>query len=175
MSIDFDDVKKKASRRTDTVPLCLAGELVEEYNRLADQLAGIKPATSLGDGPDKQGLLEQMEAVRQLMVEATVEFRLRALAPRPWALFNATQPTMKDGETEEQYRERNFPWQCDLVSRTCYDPVMTAAQVEELVELLPNWASWLKLANRCYLVNIGGFDVPNFVAASAPTDNSDQT
>lgn len=175
MSLDFDSVKKKASRRTDTVRLCLAGELVEEYERLERELANLKPATSLGDAPDKQGLIGQLEAIRVDMADATVEFKLRALPPRPWALFYAAAPTRKEGESDEAWEPRNFAWQADMVSRTCYDPVMTVEQVEELVELLPNARSWLQLTNAAFLLNVGGIDLPNFVAASDLIPPSDQT
>ena len=169
----FDDVKKKASLATRMLPLCLAGELVEEHAQLERQLAELKPATSL-EGSGRQGILEALDAVRERMVEAQVEFHLKALPARPWALFYSGQPTRKDNESDEEWEPRQFVWQADMVSRTCVDPAMTAEQVGELVDLL-HARSWSELFAAAFMVNMGGIDIPNSVAVSDLTPGTEQT
>jgi hypothetical protein len=177
---DFDAVKKLATLPTRTVPLCLAGELVDEYERLERQLGEAKPATSVGDVSPRRAILEQMEDIRDQMRESTVDFRLQALGARPWALFYASQPTRETNEagenveSDEDWEPRNFAWQAKMVSRSCVDPVMTVEQVEELVDLMP-LLSWRKLVNSAFLMNMGEVDVPNFDAASEETQDSSPT
>jgi hypothetical protein len=170
---NFDDIKKKASLPVRVVPLCLAGELVEEHAQLERQLAELKPATSL-EGSGKQTILEALDAVRERMVDATVDFHLKALPARPWALFYSGMPARKEAESDEEWEPRIFAWQADMVSRVCVDPAMTADQVGELVDII-HARSWSVLANAAFMVNMGGIDIPNSVAVSDLTPGTEQT
>ena len=170
---NFDDIKKKASLPTRVVSLCLAGDLVEEATRLERQLAELKPATNL-EGSGRQGIVDQLEAVRELMVDATVDFKFRAIGARTWGLFYSGAPARKDNESNEDWEPRNFTWQADMVSRSCIDPVMTAEQVGDLVDEI-HARSWAELANAAFMVNMGGIDIPNSVAASDLTPDTSQT
>jgi hypothetical protein len=171
---DFDTLKKLATLPTRTVSLCLAGELVDEYAQLERKLGEVQPRTNLGDVDPRRAILEQMEVIRQQMRGATVDFHLRALRARPWALFHAAQPARKENESDEDFEPRNFIWQADMVSRTCVDPMMTVEQVEELVDLLHIF-SWRTLVNAAFVVNAGELDIPNFDAASDLILDSEQT
>lgn len=170
----FDDIRKLASRRTITVPLCLAGELGDEYEQLEAQLADVKPATNLADASPRRAIAEQLQAIREQMVEATVDFHLRAFSPRAWGIFWNSKPERADGESAEAWDGRIFPFWCELVSRSCVDPEMEPGQVAELAEEL-NSGSWTRLVNQCILLNHREVDVPNSVAASDLTGNSEQT
>lgn len=169
----FEDIKAKASLATRVVPLCLAGELVEEHGQLERQLADLPAATSLA-GTGKQGIIAALEAIRERMLEASVDFHLKALPARPWALFYSGQPARKEGESDEDWEPRHFAWQADLVSRSSVDPVMTAEQVGELVDLI-HARSWSELFAGAFMVNMGGIDVPNSVAASDLIPDTEQT
>jgi hypothetical protein len=170
---DFDEVKKRASLPTRTVSLCLAGELVEEIARLEQQLADAQPATSLGDVSPKRAIAEQIAAVQDEMRESTVDFHLRAMGARAWARFWASMPTRAEKESDEAWEERAYPFYADLVSRSCTDPVMSVAQIDELVELI-HGAAWNRLANQCITLNMGGIDIPNSAAVSELIGISEQ-
>lgn len=174
MSRSFDDIKKLASRPTTTVPLCLAGELVEEHAQLERQLAEAPEPTSLGDRSPKRVIAEQILAVQEQMREATVDFHLRAWPSRDWAVFFADRPERKENESATDWEPRWFAWQAEMVSRTCVDPQMDAEQVGELVDLL-HFRAWTELATKAYVLNMGEVDVPNSEAASELTRDSEQT
>ena len=170
----FDDVRKLASRRTVTVPLCLVGELGDEYEQLEAQLADVKPATNLADASPRRAIVDQMEAIREQMVEATVDFHLRAFSPRAWGIFWDSKPERAEGESAKDWDERIFPFWCDLVAKSCVDPEMEPEQVAEFAEDLNN-GSWTRLVNQCILLNHREVDVPNFAAASDLSPDSEQT
>lgn len=171
---DFDAVKKLASLPTRTVPLCLAGELVDEIENLERQLADAKPPTSIGEASPKRVIGEQIEALREQMRESMVDFHLRAMGARKWTRFWAGLPARAENETTAAWDDRVFPFYADLVSRSCVDPEMTVEQVEELVELI-NGSGWNQLALACIALNGGSVDIPNSAAASELTGNSEQT
>ena len=173
MTRNFDDVKKLASLPTRTVPLCLAGELVEEHAQLERQLAETKPAVSLGDGT-RRAIAEQILAVEQRMREATVDFRLRAMPSRAWSKFWASMPTHAEKESDDEWGERIFPFYAEMVARSCEDPEMTAEQAAELADILHGRA-WNQLVSNCIGLNMGEVDIPNSVAASELIGSSEQT
>lgn len=171
---DFADIKKRASLPTDTVALCVAGELVDRLARLEAQLAAVKPATSLGDGGERRAIAEQIVALQEEMRDSTVEFHLRALDSRAWAAFWAGWPVRKDGETAAAWNSRVWPAFLELVSRTCVDPVLTTEEADELAGLL-HGSAWNRLVNAALALNMGDIDVPNSDAASALIATSEQT
>lgn len=174
MSRTFDDIKKLASRPTDTLPLCLAGELVEQHAQLERQLAAAKPAASVAEASPKRAIAERIVALEEEMREATVDFHLRAWPSREWSTFFAGQPQRGENESAEEWEPRWFAWQAEMVSRTCVDPEMDVEQVGELVDLL-HFRAWTELATKAYVLNMGEVDVPNSEAASALIGTSEQT
>jgi hypothetical protein len=172
---DFADVRKKASLPTRTVSLCLAGELLDQLEQLEQEFADApaKPA-NLGEVSPRRVIAEKIAALQDEMRESTVDFHLRALPARVWALFWGQLPTRKDDETDEAWDGRIFPFYADLVSRTCVDPVMTVDEVGELCDVLHGMA-WVRLLNECQKLNAGEVDIPNSAAASELTEISEQT
>jgi len=171
---DFDEIKKRASLPTKILPLCLAGEVMEEIDDLERQLAEAKPSENLEERSPKLVIAEQIAEAQERMREATVDFHLRAMGARTWSAFYAGQPERRDGESGTEWDERIYPWYAELVSRSCTDPVMSVEQVAELVDLI-NGRSWAELTNTCFLLNAGKVDIPNSDAASALIRSSEQT
>lgn len=84
-----------------TVPLCLRGDLVAEFEELERKLedTGRRPADSLaGDGSGD--IIDRMEALQDQMRASTVTFRLRALPKPKWRALLAAHPPRRgdDGE-----------------------------------------------------------------------------
>lgn len=171
---DFAEVRKLASLATDTIALCLAGELVGELHDLERQLADAKPAASVGEASPRRVIAERIAEIRQQMAEATVVFRLRAMGARAYSVFWASLPSRNEGESAEEWNARIFPFHADLVSRSCVDPAMTVDEVTELSDLLHGNA-WIRLVGRCIAVNADEVNLPNFEAASELTGASEQT
>lgn len=170
---DFDQVKKLASLPTRVVPLCLAGEIVEEIAELEAKLEATPAPTNLGDGSRRE-LAEQIVAAQERMRESTVDFHLKALPAKAWGEFCATQPMREEKEAYWAWRTRTFPWWVEMVSRTATDPAMSPAQATELADLLGG-GQFEALADACLELNGGKLDVPNSAAASALIGNSEQT
>jgi hypothetical protein len=172
--LDFDEVRKLATRPTSVVSLCLAGELVEQIDQLERQLAKAAPPTNIGETSPRRAIAEQIVSLQDQMREATVEFHLRALPRRQWGVLFADQPQRKEGESAEDWEPRWFAWQAKVISRTCVEPAMDADQVEELVDVL-HYKAWATLWTKAYLLNMGEVDIPNSEAASELTRDSEQT
>lgn len=170
----FDDIRKLASLATDTVPLCLAGELLEQLGQLERQLADAQPATNLEGVSPKRAIAERIVELQEEMREATVDFHLRAMPSREWTAFYLDQPERTEGEPAKDWEARYFPWRAELVARTCVDPEMTVEQVGELADLL-HFHAWAILAGRAYMLNMGEVDVPNSEAASVLSQDSETT
>ena len=170
---DFADIKKRATLPTRTVPLCLAGELVEELQGLEQQFLDLGPAENLGDSR-KRELAEEITTKRGEMREASVDFRLRALPAREWSKLWAHLPTKEEKEADDAFEERRFPFFAEIVSRVCVDPQMSVEQVGELCDIVHSNA-WNVLATACIALNSNEVDIPNSVAASELTGTFEQT
>lgn len=170
---DFDAVAKLASLPTDTVPLCLAGELVGEVAQLERAYAEAGPATNLGESP-RRALAEQIAELQERMRESVVDFHLRAMGARAWSRFWASLPVRVEGESDEDIAERTFPFYVKLLAKCCTDPVMSEAQVEELSDLL-HGSAWTRLCSAAIAVNGGAVNIPNSEAVSASIGSSEPT
>lgn len=165
----FDEILESARRPEDVVPLCLRGDLVAEFRRLEQDLAGASTvAVSLGERAPAKVIAERMQALRAEMAEAAVPVRIRALEPRAWSDFHATRPTKTAGEDQALFDDRWHAWICDMVARTVVDPPCTAEQVEQLVPRLSH-RQWKDLTDACWLINAGEVSIPFSAAASALT------
>lgn len=108
----------RSSRRAETiVPICLRGDLAAELalleRQLADATAAAVAAKPVQDDrlntprdPRQQELAERIIALQQEMAASTVQFRLRALAPRRWHDLVAEHPPRKaaDGSVDDRDR-----------------------------------------------------------------------
>ena len=154
-----------ASLPEETLPLCLAGNLVGELADLQRQRAEAGPATSIGERSPAAVIDEQICELAERMKAATVVFRLRAMDGKKWDTLYATLPTRGKDETDEVWQPRLFVWVAQMVSLTCVDPVMTPEQVGDLVDRLHGLA-WARLSNKCWGLNQGEVEVPNLVSVS---------
>ncbi|MFE7869767.1 hypothetical protein ACFUYE_05380 [Micromonospora humida] len=104
------DKIRAAGRPEKTVPVCLSGALAAEFEAAERQLqeALRRPATdSLDGGGETRELAEQIEDLRQQMVEGTVEFRLRAMGRKRWRAFIGEHPPRQDDDGEIDARDVN--------------------------------------------------------------------
>lgn len=168
----FDEVIAGARRPETAVPLCLRGDLDAEWRELERQLPNAsRVAANLGERSEASVLAEKMAALREQMLEAERVFRFRAMHPRVWSDFHATQPEKGKDEDLAEFKARWFAWVCKLVSDCAIDPVMTPEQVAELVDVLSG-AQWDQLSNAAYGLNASRQAIPFSAAVSAltPTD-----
>lgn len=169
----FDEIVAAATLPTRDVPLCLAGNLVAEYEQLERDLDAAPPGDSLAGG-DRPAIVEKILHVQARMREATRSFRIRAMPARAWTRYWAAFPRRREGESSEAWNDREWPAYVDLVARSCVDPVLSLDQAGQIAEVLHGRA-WNVLVNACIGVNLGDVDVPKFDAASAPSPDSELT
>jgi hypothetical protein len=132
---DIAEILDRAKPREARVPVCLAGDLAGEVDRLQAELAqfgdGWTPQ-SMGDVDPRLDLVRQIEAAREGMREASVEFRLVALGHTAYSNLIADHPAPEG--RQEPYDPATFlP---ALLAACCTDPVMTAVQARDLLDLL---------------------------------------
>ena len=83
-----------------TLPLCLRGDLVGQYEAAAADLvqAQDEGKKSLAGG-DVSEIVARMEALHEQMQDSTIDFVLRALPPRKWRDLEDEHPPRQDPET----------------------------------------------------------------------------
>jgi hypothetical protein len=120
---------KKASRPERTVPVCLNGQLVAEFEAAERRLqeAIRRPAVdSLDAGGETRELAEQVEALREQMLDGVVEFRLRAMPRKRWRAFISEHPPREDDDGVVDARDRNIGVNVD----TFYPALIRTSTVE---------------------------------------------
>lgn len=169
--------KAKLPRRT--VEICLAGDLVAEFENLERQLdeAARRPASdSIEDDGGVTAIAEQMEALRQQMREDSHTFVVQAL-PRPAYQRLKDEHPPRESEDGEIRRE-------DVILDANYDTFLTPLLRASLVDPVLDDATWADLeskisdsqfnalVNAAVTVNKGGLSVPFSRAASAILSSS---
>lgn len=177
MALTIEEMLAAAELPEDSVQLCLRGSLVREYEELEVELRTASTvATSLGERAPASRLAERLEALRDEMLRYAVTIRMRALPPKPWRDYVATQPQVEtaDDPKGETFDERFHAWVCQMVSLVCFEPTMTAEQANALHLKLSN-AQWRNVTNTAWALNDERQNVPFSAAASAMIANSEQS
>lgn len=133
---DIESIIARVKRPEKSVPLCLDGDLVAEYERLETTLVDAVPAASLGDDNSAEAIVEQMRVLHERMVERRAWFHFRGLDDRPWSDLKAQLPVQQPGQSKEDHEAEYHLWKCSLVSASCYEPVMSAEQADRLFRTL---------------------------------------
>lgn len=168
---DFARLLADAKLPEKTVPVCLRGDLVADFEAADRELeqAQKKPSTSLA-GSGTATLLERLEALEAEMAEHTYTFRLRAMPRHAWRELMAAHPPRKgdDGELviEDRITGANRTTVFEpLVRASIVDPELTDAQFAELVGKLTD-RQFEDLTTAAWDLNQGSVDIPFSRAAS---------
>lgn len=171
MSDDIESIISRFKPAQTSVPLCLDGELVAEYERLEVLLREAGPATSLADETSAEAIAQRMETMREQMLEARQWFIFRALPKKRWRGLKGVLPTKQAGQSDDDAADEYHAWLCKLVSATCIDPVMTQEQADRLSEDLSD-GQWGALAGGAWSVNSENQQLSFSAAASGLTRRS---
>lgn len=162
-----------------TVPVCLALDLVEEYEDLVRAHAQAKEdaAGSLAGGEAVE-LARQMDQLREQMQAATVTFRLRALARPRFNSLKREHPPRKDENGGPLGRDGIFGANEDtffeaLLQASIVEPVLDEPTFRLLVDERLSEAQFQHLTDVAYFLNVRRIDLPFSSAASTKTTNSD--
>ncbi|GIF08653.1 hypothetical protein [Actinoplanes siamensis] len=165
---------KRARRARRTVDICLAGDLVDEFEKLAKQLqeaqARQTASTSLEDSGEVVTIAEQMEALRPQIQELTEPFVLQAISGTKYRTLKAQHPPREgdDGQVIDQDKVLNVNIDefAEPLIRAClaepqFNDELWAETMEELTD-----GQWDALVNAAILVNEGRLTVPFSPVAS---------
>lgn len=168
MTLSIEELLRGAELPEDSVQLCLKGSLRRRYEDLEREMAtAASVASNLGERAPATVIADQLLLLREEMRPWTPTFLLRALPPKPWREYLALMPGDPKNDAERgTWDERYHAWVCEMVALTCYDPVMTAEQVDELHGKVSG-GQWKDLTNAVYALNAERQNVPFSAAASA--------
>lgn len=175
MTLNIDDVLAQASLPTATVPLCLAGGLVGEFEALEHDLRNASTkAESLGGPAPATAIARQMEDLRETMKAAEVAFKLTALPPPRWKkeIMAVQPPDPTNDEERAAFDDLWHAWICFMVSMIVTEPAMTPEQADELCQKLSS-SQWTLLTNSVWELNAQRRNVPFSALASALTHSSE--
>lgn len=180
-----DDILLGAKLPEDTVEVCTRGDLVDEYQRLAREVAQARiQATAdprlAGSGTPEMDV--RLVELHEQIQAATVEFRLRALPRKKWRALADQHPPRKVGNDIHPddarpgvNNERFFPAliRASTVEPTLRDETWTAL-LDPDGELL-NEQQYLRLSRTCWDLNKQEPDVPFSLAGllTTPTSGSE--
>lgn len=131
---DISALLAGAKPREGEVPICLAGDLVGEVERLQGELARAGEgwvSTSMADVDPRVALMEEIEAAREGMRAASATFRMRALGHRAYSNLIAAHPAAEQNKGVPYDAATFLP---ALVAACCIDPVMTVDEVGQLLD-----------------------------------------
>lgn len=156
----------EVKRATRTVTLYVGGDLdlVDEYNRLAEEAAN---PTSLA-GADTT----RLEEVRAQIAEGMMTFRFQALGRRSLQKLLDAHPPRKDKQ-QDQLLGFNEDTATDALIRKCLvEPDLSEAALTELLEEDLTDGQYEKLSATAWALNRRSADVPLSLTASTPPRSS---
>ncbi len=161
--LSFSEKLAQAKPVEDTVDICLAGELVAEYNALQQQLAATSDAPpgsgSLAGNSAKRDLQQQLEAVAAAMRRRTQTFRLRALGDTAYSKFLAGHPPRPEDRRDMLCGYNRETMGPALIRACVIEPKVTDAQWDELgVVVSPG--EWSKLDKLATSLNFSEISIP---------------
>lgn len=180
MSTDIAGLLAQAKRPERTIPLCLRGDLVAEYEdlqRRREEHADQPDADSL-DGGATVAIDADMRELRATMQASTVVFRMRALPRKRFREICDQHPPRKndDGTPNEADAALgvNLATAPDPLIRACLvGPPLSEDQLTQILDDVLSDRQYDELFLTAWHVNRATVDVPFSSAASARTPRSD--
>lgn len=163
--------------REGTIPICLAGDLVGEWEALDTQ----RRRESGTDSGSLSGgsIVAQMEELRGRMLESTVDFRLRAVPNRRWQELVALHPPRKDDQGNVIRRDMlqvNYDTFFEaLLPEAIIDPVLDADTLRLLLDERLTHQQYEDLTTVAWNLNQTSVNVPFSLVASPSQTNSSTT
>jgi hypothetical protein len=165
--MNIAEVIRRAKRPERTVDLCLALDLVAEWEQL-DRQRAVTPSDSLA-GSD--GTIEQrMEQLRAEMLESTIEVRLRALSRLAYDELTGAHPARRDEAGDVLPADvagfNTATFRPALVRACWVGPTLEPDVLTLLLDEQLTSRQFEELYGTALLVNRGKVDIPFSLAAS---------
>lgn len=162
--MNLDDLIATAQPRTQTVRVCVRGDLVAAHAEavaIVDRLAAAAEDDSLGGNPELKAALEAVKAIEDEQEESTAEIVVSSVSRNRWAnLLKAHPPTKEQRRAGSWVNPDTFPI---AVVAECVED-LDMAKAEKLADVLPP-AEWSKLEAAAMFLN--GTETPSPKLAAA--------
>ncbi len=163
----WGDLAAEHTPRTDSVRVCMRGDLVAEIARLEQQMARQQVADERTNTPDLAP--EIARRILDLQAEAAAherEFVFTAIGQRAWsALLADHPPTDEQRKAGADHNPETFPY--EAVAASCTSVAGgTGQDVRRLADRL-SLGDWTRIWNCCLAVNLGGTVLPKCAGATA--------
>lgn len=174
---DFGEILASARLPEAGVSLVLRGDLQLRHEQLEAELAEAQEADraddSLAGGGRARKVAEQIRDLESEMRDHTHMFALRALKRGAFRDLVEAHPPREGNKDDTAFGVNMATFPVPLIAASCTDPVMTAEQVEELLEVLTE-GQMLELFMTALHLNRSKVDVPKSFAASAVLERPEQ-
>lgn len=146
-----------------SVDVCLRPDLTARLQELERDLATAEEerlkSGSLASGSESRIIAEEIEAVRDQMVEHTLKLRVRALPRRAFTALIAEHPPRPDNELDKAQGLNTDTFFDALVRSSVAEPALDDADWAALDGVLSD-GQWQELASAAWGVNRRDVDVP---------------
>jgi hypothetical protein len=168
----IEDVFADAKLPTRSVPLCLRGDLVSEWQDLERRFKAANQAAdedSLASANSSEAieLSRQMEDLEEQMRASTRTFRLQGLPGSEWRALLSAHPPREGDEKDAQVDFNRDTFGVAALAACCVVPRMTLAQAGKLVDGTLTDGQWNTLFANVWNMHTTAVDVPFSLAASA--------
>lgn len=168
----IEDVFADAKLPTRSVPLCLRGDLVSEWQDLERRFKSANQAADEDTLASKNSaeaieLARQMEALEEQMRASTRTFRLQGLPGSKWRDLLRAHPPREGDEGDAQVEFNRDTFGVAALAACCAMPKMTPGQAAKLVDKTLTDGQWGTLFAHIWQMHTSAVDVPFSLAASA--------
>lgn len=177
---DIDALIDAAQPAQRSMPLCLRGDLVSEYETLDRALEEAERADSgdsLASGGTAAGIVAQMDALRAQMLASTITVVLKAMTRRDFLKLCSLHPVRRDEEGNPERKDIGLGVNVDtiwepLIRASWATPVISPERMTLLLDEKLSDRQYDQLANLAWMVNRGDVDIPFSFAASRNRQNN---
>jgi hypothetical protein len=173
----FKDKLKAARLPERSVPICLRGDLVADFEAAEHELKQAQESSAdskegAGVGP----IIERIDALRAEMLEHTEEFRLRAMPSPDFHAFRAEHPPRRDDEGTLNASDVHFGFNVEtffgaLLRASIISPELDEADWDALLAVLTD-QQYGSLTDAAWFLNRDEVKAPFSSAASLAKRNS---
>jgi hypothetical protein len=148
------------------VTLCLRGDLLASHDQLINELADARRevASSLA-GADLDPILDKIEALRQEMLDDSIDLRIRAMPSRNWDALIKAHPPRPDDELDQRLGYNAYAFYRQALIDSCVEPALDESDWLDLIgdadqDGVLTDAQWDELTNTIYDLNRHRVSVP---------------
>lgn len=165
-TVTWGDLAAEHQPRTDSVRVCMRGDLVAEIGRLEQQFNRQRLEDERTNAPNLAP--ELARRILDLQAEAAGherEFVFTAIGQRAWsALLADHPPTDEQRKSGADHNPETFPYEAVAASCTSVTGG-TGQDVQALADRL-SLGDWTRIWNCCLAVNLGGTVLPKCAGAT---------